>query len=512
VILRLAALAACFALALLPARAENSLKEVQARGALVFGTDATYPPFEMKVGDRYEGFDIDIGTEAARELGVRASWQNINFDGIIEGLQTRKFDIVASSVSITAARKKEMAFSRPTFLAGQAIARRKGDERIRGRDDLRDKRVSVQLGTTGQQAVERLGLPVDHIRKFDTLPDALLDLRNGGSDATVGDQPALREMIRKGYPELELAGGVFVHESYALVLRRGEPELLAAVNKALDRIVADGRYARIYQRWVGEPLSEAGLLDLEAARSQGTSVQNGPAGSAFAIRWELLGSAFPLLPRGALTTLRVTFLALLIGIPAGLLLALARLSGIRALSLPATLYVEVIRGTPLLMQIFVIYFALPSVGISLPQMVAAITALSLNAAAYLSEIFRAGIESVDPGQSEAARSLGMDYVGTMRWVILPQTARRVLPPLTNEAVALLKDFSLISVIGLAELTRVGREQSSYSGSPVTIVLAVALLYLAMTLPLTHLVRRLEARWEPTSRRPRKGKGKKRVER
>ena len=151
------------------------------------------------------------------------------------------------------------------------------------------------------------------------------------------------------------------------------------------------------------------------------------------------------------------------------------------------------------MQIFVIYFVLPALGVSLPQFVAAVLALSLNAGAYISEIFRAGIESIDAGQMEAARALGMDYGGAMRWVILPQTLRRVLPPLTNEAVALLKDSSLISVIGLTELTRVGREVSSNAGSPVTIYLAVALLYLMMTLPLTHLVRRLETRWQPISR-------------
>ena len=197
-------------------------------------------------------------------------------------------------------------------------------------------------------------------------------------------------------------------------------------------------------------------------------------------------------------TLWITFLGLLIGVPLGLLVALARLSSQRLLSLPAIIYVEVIRGTPLLMQIFVIYFVLPSLGVSLPQTVAAVAALSLNAAAYIAEIFRGGIESIESGQMEAARALGMNYQSAMRWVILPQTVRRVLPPLTNEAVALLKDSSLISIIGLSELMRVGREQASNSGSPVTIVLAVALLYLAMTLPLTHLVRNLEARWQPIS--------------
>jgi His/Glu/Gln/Arg/opine family amino acid ABC transporter permease subunit len=483
----------------LSARAESSLEKIRRRGRLIIGTDATYPPFELKTGDRFEGFDIDLGNEIGKELGAPVQWENINWDGIFAALQTRKFDLVISDVVITDKRKREMVFSRPYFLSGQTIARRKRDDRIRQAKDLAGKLVTVQQETTGQYAVEKMGLPPERIRKFETMQDALLEVRNGRADAAVGDQPALREMIRKGYPELELTGGIFVRENYGVVARKGEPELLEAVNAALDRIMADGRYARIYQRWIGEPLPPAALPELDRLRGEGSPVTGGTSGSALSIRWGLLRSALPLLLRGALMTLAITFLTLLIGAPAGLLIALARLSGFRPLSLAATVYVEVIRGTPLLMQIFVVYFVLPAVGLSLPQLVAAVAALSLNAAAYISEIFRGGIESIDAGQMEAARSLGMDYRGAMRWVILPQTVRRVLPPLTNEAVALLKDSSLISIIGLAELTRVGREQASNSGSPVTIVLAVALLYLAMTLPLTHLVRLLEAKWQPVSR-------------
>jgi arginine/lysine/histidine/glutamine transport system substrate-binding and permease protein len=478
---------------------QTSLDQVRTRRVLVIGTDATYPPFELKVGERFEGFDIDLGNEIGKELGVRTEWQNINWDGIFPALQARKFDLVMSGVTITEERKKGLAFSRPYFLSGQTIVRRKGDQRIRGVNDLRGKRVAVQQGTTGQYAVERLGLASNRIRKLETLPDALLEVRNRNADAAVGDLPALRDMIRKGYPELETVGGVFVSENLGIVARPGEPELLAGVNGALERILADGRYAQIYQRWAGEPLPPTYLADLESVRGQGTLVTEGPSGSAFTIRWELLRESLPLLLQGALMTLYITGLTLLIGVPAGLLLALARISSFRPLSLAVVFYVEVVRGTPLLMQIFVIYFVLPSLGVNFPQLVAAVAALSLNAAAYISEIFRAGIQSIDAGQMEAARSLGMTYGGAMRWVILPQTVRRVLPPLTNESVALLKDSSLVSVIGLTELMRVGREQASDSGSPVTIYLAIAVFYLAMTLPLTHLVRRLEERWQPISR-------------
>ncbi|HEX8465450.1 MAG TPA: ABC transporter permease subunit, partial [Abditibacterium sp.] len=484
---------------LIPARAQNSLETARQRGALIIGTDATYPPFELKVGDKFIGFDIDLGVEIGKELGIPTRFENIAWDGIFAALQTKKFDLVISDVVITDKRRKEMAFSRPYFLSGQTIAKRKDNASIKTSKDLSGKLVTVQQETTGQYAVEKLGLPTDKIRKFETMQDALLEVRNRRGDAAVGDLPALREMIRKGYPELEVVGGIFESENYAVVARRGEPELLGAVNDALAKIMADGRYARIYEKHIREPLPVNYLSGLDKVRGQGTPVSEAAGGSAFSIRGDLLRSALPLLLRGALLTLWISFLGLAIGIPLGLLVALCRLSPLAPLRVLATIFVEVVRGTPLLLQIFAIYFVLPSLGVSLPQLVAAIVALSLNGAAYIAEIFRAGISSIDAGQTEAARALGLSSRQAMRWVVLPQTFRRVLPPLTNEAVALLKDSSLISIIGLSELMRVGREQASNSGSPITIVLALALLYLAMTLPLTALVRRLETRLEPVSR-------------
>lgn len=494
--------AAMILVSAVPGRTENALDAIRQRGALLIGTDATYPPFELKVGDRFEGFDIDLGNEIGKELGVRVQWETTNFDGIFTALQTGKYDLVISDVVITDERKQANAFSHPYFLAGETIARKRNDTRVRTSADLPGKVVGVQMGTTGQKAVQDMKLPPDKIHKFEIMQDALMEVRNGRADAAVGDEPALKSIIAKGFPELELTGGVFVHENYAVVLRRGDPTLLAAVNRALDNILKDGRYARIYAKWIGEPLPPTYLADLEKVRGQGTAEANAGVGSAFTIRWGLLRESLPLLLRGAGFTLYLTFLTLLIGIPAGLLVALCRISTFRPLSLLATAYIEAIRGTPLLMQVFVIYYCGPAVGIYLPQVVAAVTALSLNAAAYIAEIFRAGIQSIDVGQMEAARSLGLDYPSAMRWIILPQTLRRTLPPLTNEAVALLKDTSIISIIGLEELTRQGRALGSNAGSSITIYLAVALLYLLMTLPLTYLVRVLEAKWQPISR-PRK---------
>ena len=505
------------------ARAQDALEQIRKRGVLIIGTDATYPPFEFKDGNMFRGFDIEIGNAIAAELGVKAQWVNLEWAGVMGALETKKFDLVMSGVTITAERKKNgQGFSRPYFLSGQTIVRKVGDTRLNGPKDLVGKVVAVQQETTGQYAAQRLGLPKDHIHRFDVLQDALLDVRNGKSDAAIGDLPAVRDMIRKGYPELETVGGVFVRENLGIASRKNETELISAVNYAISRVIVNGQYARSYETWVQEPMTLGQLAELEQVKSDGTPVPEyaprsplgnaagadsappaAPSGSAFTIRWPLLKQALPdLLRVGARLTLELTFCTLLLGIPAGLLIALARISGIAPLAGAASVYVEIVRGTPLLMQIYVIYFILPAFHLNFSSLAAGVAALSLNAAAYISEIFRAGIQSIDAGQMEAARALGMDYPKAMRWVILPQTMRRVLPPLTNEAVALLKDSSLVSVVALTELMRLGREFATNAGSPTTIYLAVALIYLAMTLPLTWFARRLEAAWQPVNR-PRK---------
>lgn len=505
--------------------AQSSLDGIRQRGELVVATDATYPPFEYMDGKKPIGFDIDLGNEIGRELGVKVRWIPTAWSGVLGALEAHKCDLIISGVTITDERKKTTAFSRPYFPSGQTIARRKGDTTVQKLQDLKDRRVSVQEETTGQYALQKLGVPKDHINRFDKLEDGLTDVVNGKSDAAVADLPALKESLRKGYPQLELTGGLFTSEYVGVWMRKGEPELRDAVNRALGTILVDGRYARIYAAWIHEPLTTGIIADLDKNRGAGTataeevdraaqqsgatsertggkSIDNSPH---FTLDFGLIRAALPDLLRGAKLTLVLTALALLIGIPLGLAVALARISPAAPLKWIATVYVEALRGTPLLMQIYVIYFVLPSLRINLDPFTSGVIALSLNAGAYISEIFRAGIESIDTGQMEAARSLGMNYGMAMRWVILPQTVRRVLPPLTNEAVALLKDSSLVSVVALSELMRVGTELATSKGAPTTIYLGVAMLYLCMTLPLTWLVRRLEEKYQPISR-PRRPKG------
>ena len=193
---------------------------------------------------------------------------------------------------------------------------------------------------------------------------------------------------------------------------------------------------------------------------------------------------------GLVTTLQLSILALLFALPIGLLAGLGRVSTNPAARNLAATYVELIRGTPLLVQIFIFYFFIGTV-LSLSRMTAGVAALAIFTGAYIAEIVRAGIESIPKGQMEAARSLGMSYPQAMRHVILPQALRRTLPPMAGQLINLIKDSSLVSVIAITDLTKAGREVVNSTFSPFEVWFTVAAMYLALTAGLSLLIRRLE---------------------
>lgn len=208
----------------------------------------------------------------------------------------------------------------------------------------------------------------------------------------------------------------------------------------------------------------------------------------------LIEKAFPLLLMGAAVTIEITAVSVALGFFIGLVVGVARISGYRILRILAAIYADCIRGTPLLVQIFLIYFALPiATGARVDPFAAAVLACGINSGAYVSEIFRAGIQAIDPGQMEAGRSLGLTWWQTMRYVILPQAIKNILPPLGNEFIAMLKDSSLVSVIGFEELTRRGQLIIAQTYGSFEIWLTVAALYLCMTLAISRLIAYLEAK-------------------
>ncbi len=207
--------------------------------------------------------------------------------------------------------------------------------------------------------------------------------------------------------------------------------------------------------------------------------------------WDLVKEWMPQLLAAAGGTLRMTALAYILGAVAGLAIALARLSRGRLLSAPATLYIEIVRGTPALTQLFLIYFGLGSIGLAFSAFEAAVVGLGLNYAAYMAEVYRAGIEAIHRGQREAAQSIGMTQGQAMRHIILPQATRIILPPMANYAISLLKDTSVASLISAPELMLRARDLSSEYFMPMQLYLIAGLMYLAMAYPLSQAVRRLE---------------------
>ena len=209
---------------------------------------------------------------------------------------------------------------------------------------------------------------------------------------------------------------------------------------------------------------------------------------------DLMINSLPLLIVGAGITIQITAISVGLGLIIGMFVGIARICNVKVLRALATVYIDFLRGTPLLVQIFLIYFALPMVvGQRVDPFIAAITACGINSGAYIAEIFRAGIQAIDEGQMEACRSLGMSWVQTMRYIIVPQAFKNVIPPLGNEFIALLKDSSLVSVIGFEELTRRGQLIIARTYGSLEIWITVALIYLVMTLTISRLVSYMEKR-------------------
>ena len=212
------------------------------------------------------------------------------------------------------------------------------------------------------------------------------------------------------------------------------------------------------------------------------------------MNFELMANSFPLLLAGAAITVEITAMSVTFGLLIGCMIGIARLCSIKPLRYFANVYVDFIRGTPLLVQIFLVYFALPNIiGSRVDPFVAAISACSINSGAYVAEIFRAGIQSIDKGQMEAGRSLGMTWAQTMRYIIMPQAFKNVLPALGNEFIVLLKETSVAGYIALQDLTKGGDIIRSRTYDALMPLMAVAIIYLVMVMIFSKLVSMLERR-------------------
>lgn len=464
---------------------------LKAQEVLEVGTEPAFPPFEMQAanGKGFTGFDIDLFNAIGEEAGLKIQFQSMPFDGLIPALQSQTIDAAISGMTITAERGQTVDFSRPYFQSGLAIAVRKDSEdEIESFADLENKKVAVAIGTTGAQ--EAAKIPGVELSTFDNSALALQELSNGKVDAVVNDSPVTLYAIKVGnLNNVEVVGELLTEEYYGIALPKDSPNV-EKVNDALDELLQSGRYRELYQKWfAGEPPK----LPLVAPALEGEVAD-------FSIIRIL-----PILLWGALVTIMLSAFSVFFGTIGGTLLATASISDFKPLGWLSRIYIDFFRGTPLLVQIFTIYFGLPSllqqlgIEFSFNRLAAAVTALSLNSAAYLAEIIRGGIQSIDSGQWEAAQSMGMGWMQTMRHVIFPQAFRRMLPPLGNEFITMIKDTSLVAIIGFEELFRQGQLIVATTYRAFEIYAVVALIYLFLTFVTSRIFSWLEKRFNPLRR-------------
>ncbi|TFI52455.1 transporter substrate-binding domain-containing protein [Mastigocladus laminosus UU774] len=460
-------------------------------------TEPTFPPFEfIGEGGQPQGFSYDLMRAIARAGNFKVDFQSIAFDGMIPALQAKTVDAAISSITITEERAKAVSFSRPYFKAGLAIAVRTNNQDITNFESLQNKKIAVQIGTTGAKKAQ--SVPGVQISNFDSAPLALQELVNGNVDAVINDAPVTLYAINTGNLQgVKVVNELLTEEYYGIATAKKSPDL-KLINQGLTSVLKNGEYAQIYQKWFkGTPPNLPEKLPFTSDAETGVSKL-----SSFV---NVILKSLPILLQGALVTLQLTISSVILGLVGGSLIGIVRISQIKPLRWIARGYIDFFRGTPLLAQIFMIYFGIPAITqelgftVNFNRLVAAIIALSLNCAAYIAEIVRAGIQSIEIGQSEAGQSLGLSSVQTMRYIVFPQAFRRMLPPLGNEFISLLKDTSLVSVIGFEELFRKGQLIVVDNYRAFEIYTAVALIYLCLTLLSSQAFSKLEAWMSPVKK-------------
>lgn len=434
------------------------------------------------------GFDVEIAGMLAAGLGRTPQFTQVAWASIEQSVARGDFDVGMSGLEDRPELRARFAVSLPYFEFRQVLAVRPADSaRFRTLDDLAGQRVAT-LGSTQAyrlllDAQTRNGLvPVS----YDDDVHPYTDLVDGRVAAVLLDHVIAERALRRS-PGFVIQPTPVARGHYVAVFAPEHVALRDSADVILRARIADGSLERTFRTWGVWDDAQATYLSRLLADSTG----RGPARPTAVSRD--VGAYLPSLVRAAAITLAIAVLAMLLAVALGAAVAAGRVYGGPLLRGVLVTYVEVVRGTPVLLQLFVLYYGLSGI-VRLPAFVAAVIGLGLNYAAYESEVYRAALQAIPRVQLEAARTLGLSEWQVFRWVRGPQALRLALAPMTNDFVALLKDSSLVSVITVVELTKQTAIYATNVGSWVVPGLLCGAIYLAMSLPLSRLARRLEARW------------------
>ena len=470
-----------------------ALTAAQQSAELRWGGDAEggAPFVEADPADptRVVGFDVEVAQLIAEGLGRTPRFVQVGFTSLDASAARGDFDIGLSGIEDSPARRSRLAVTIPYYEFREIVTVRAADrDRFRTLEDLRGRRVAT-LGAT-----LAYDLLVKAQAEFDVVPvtyeddvHPYSDLALGRVDAVVLDYVLAERGVRRN-PGLVNQPTDLGLGHYVGILAPSEVVLRDRIDDILRAAMRDGRLEAIFRRW---DMWNPDQPRLYARVLAGTDTL--PTAASTLDPWEATQRYFPALLRAAAVTLALSCLSMMLAVVLGVVIASGRVYGSRPLQVGLTAYVEVVRGTPLLLQLFVLYFGLAPF-VQLPAFVAGIVGLGLNYAAYESEIYRGALEAVPAGQLDAARTLGFSRRQTLMLVRGPQAFRFALAPMTNDFVALLKDSSLVSVITVVELTKQTQIFAANIGSWLVPGLLCGGLYLVLSLPLARLARRIEKSW------------------
>jgi polar amino acid transport system substrate-binding protein len=448
------------------------------------------------------GFEVDIAEAIAREIKKNPLHVQNQWDGLIPGLSRSDYDVALNGIEITEDREEVISFSDPYFITYEQIVVPNNVNNIFTLNDLVGKKVGALKSSLAERILrEKRGIIV---LTYEGEVNAFEDMENERIDAALVDYP-IALYYASTNPQLKLSGQPVGEVRYGVAIRKSDTTLLREVNTAIGEIVKSGKLREIYERWnLWNPMMALFFNDnTQSAISpvdfnKFVESQKSIRGSEDIYKRYL--GFLPLIGEAAFMTLKVTILSMLLAVFLGLIVALTRIYAPRPLAAMAVGYIELLRGTPLLIQLYFIFYAAPSIGITLSPFVAAIIGLGINYSAYEAENYRAGLFAVPRGQMEAAVSLGMSRRQSLRHVILPQALRLVIPPMTNDFISLLKDSSLISLLTLVELTKLYFQLSSMYYDFFGIGLMIAIVYLLLGLPFVRLARMFERKYAVDKRK------------
>ncbi len=440
------------------------------------------------------GFETELVTALARVMGKEEFFVQNDWCSLIPGLQRNSYDIALGGLTHSP-NVENVGFSRAYFVTYEQLVVRSDSGEINCLADCRGYTVGTVSFSEAQSILSRI--PGVKLSPYASAVNAFEDLRSGRIDAVLIDAPICL-YYTAGRPEFKFVGDPIGRIEYSIAISKHDPHLVEAINQGLSLLIETGELRNILERWkLWNPYMADLLGDYAPSMVKPTQydrfLEAQQQKISFRDRLILYIDFLPLLGEAAWVTMKISIIAMLLAIVLGLLLALIRTYGPIPLRFLGAAFVEIIRGTPLLIQLYIIYYGLPRIGIWLDPIVAGIVGLGINYAVYEGENYRAGLASVPHDQIEAASALAMSRWQSLRYVVLPQALRLVIPPITNDFISLIKDSSLVSMITIIDLTQrynlLATTYYDYFG----IGLLVGGIYLLLGVPFVRLARFAEQR-------------------